>query len=151
VRRCWTLRIHHCGVESVFATIADVERYPDFLPGLVESRIIQRDPGRWQVENAFGHGLLQSRFLSHAEFEPPTALTIRSSDGPFRQLVIQWRVRQEERSCLLSCDTTLDFRSPLLAVLAGVGAAEMEQRVIASFSARFGIVSREADDGAWPE
>jgi len=130
----------------VFATIADVERYPDFLPGIVRARIVRREPGRWQVDNAFGKGPLQSRFLSHVELDPPTALIVRSDDGPWRRLEIRWRVRQEERACLVFCDATLDFRNLVLSALARVAAAEMERRVIAAFNARFRMLASGGGD-----
>ena len=144
VHRRWTLRVSGGRAEDVFATIADVESYPQFLSGVVSARVVRREPGRWMVENAFGLGPWRSRFRSHAEVDPPSALTIRSSDGPWRRLEIAWRVRQEGRSCLVSCAATLDFRSPVLAALARFSAADMERRVIAAFAARMKAAVRDA-------
>ncbi len=88
IREC-TLRIVRCDAVTVFATVADVERYPEFLPGIVYARVVLRDWHRWLVENSFGCGPLQSRFRSIAEANPPDHLTILSRNGPWRDLAIR--------------------------------------------------------------
>ncbi len=120
----------------LFAIVADVERYPEFVPGSLSARILERRPGRWVVDNVFGFGPLRSQFRSIAEPDWPNALTIHSHDGPWREFLIRWRFHAEGGGCLLSCEATLDFRSPLLASLASLAAAEVERRVIAAFQTR---------------
>jgi coenzyme Q-binding protein COQ10 len=120
----------------LFDIVADVERYPEFVPGCLSARILERQPDRWLVDNVFGFGPMRSRFHSTAEPDSPSALTIRSRDGPWREFLIRWRFHAESGGCLLSCEATLDFRSPLLAGVASLVAAEVERRVIAAFQSR---------------
>ncbi len=60
IRRKWTLSVARCDPETAFATVGDIERYPEFLPGIVSARIVTRKETRWPVENSFG-------FRAHAE------------------------------------------------------------------------------------
>ena len=134
--RRWSRLVVACDVETLFAIVADVERYPEFVPGCLSARILERQPGRWIVDNIFGFGPLRSQFRSTAEPDSPHSLTIHSHDGPWREFLIRWRFRAESDGCLLSCEATLDFRSPLLAGVASLVAAEVERRVIAAFQSR---------------
>jgi coenzyme Q-binding protein COQ10 len=136
LRRRWSRRIVGCATQTLFAIVADVERYCEFVPGCVSARIVERQADRWIVDNVFGFGPLRSHFRSLAKLEPPNALTISSRDGPWRDFLVQWRFRQEGETCALSCDVKLGFRSPLLAALARVAAGEVERRLIAAFESR---------------
>ena len=146
IRRNWTLSVARCDAETVLTTVMDVERYPEFLPGIVGARIVAREEARWLVENTFGFGFMLSRFRSIAEPNPPTGLTIRSTDGPWRNLVVRWRVKPQGEGCELSCDATLDFHSPVLAALAQVAAPSVERRVAAAFASRLTRLARDAGD-----
>lgn len=134
--RQWNRLFAGCDAEMLFAIVADVERYPEFVPGCLSAQILERQPSRWVVDNVFGFGPLRNRFLSLAEFDPPNTLTISSRDGPWHEFLIQWRFLPQSGGCSLSCEATLDFRSPLLAALANLAAAEVERRVIAAFQSR---------------
>ena len=136
LHRRWSRLIADCDAKTLYAMVADVESYPEFVPGCVSARILERQPDQWTVDNVFGFGPLHNQFLSFAEPDPPNALTIHSSDGPWRAFLIQWRFRPQGGGCLLSCEATLDFRSPLLAAVASLAAAGIERRVIAAFQSR---------------
>lgn len=146
IRQKWALSVASCDAKTVFATVADIERYPEFLPGIVSARIVTREETRWLVENAFGFGPVRIRFRSVAELSPPTLLTIRSTDGPWRNLFVRWSVRQDGGGCELSCDAALEFRSPVLAAFAQVATPTVERRVAAAFDRRFISLARDAGD-----
>ena len=146
ILRKWTLSVAGCNVETVFATVVDIARNPEFLPGIVGARVVVREEARWLVENAFGFGFMQSRFRSFAEPNPPAGLTVRSTDGPWRNLLVRWRVTPQGSGCVLSCDATLDFHSPLLAALAQVAAPSVERRVAEAFEKRLMRFARDAGD-----
>jgi len=78
--------------EQLYRVVADVERYSEFLPGWRSVRVIQRDTDLLQVEQEIGLGPMSIRFRSSARAHPPTGLSIHSDDGPFKHLLIQWRV-----------------------------------------------------------
>ncbi len=121
---------------TVFSIVADVESYPQFVPGCVTARILERGTKQWTVDNLFGFGPARTRFRSIAELDPPAALTISSRDGPWREFRVQWRFHPENEGCRLSCYAVLDFRSPLMAVMAGVAAGEIERWIVAAFDTR---------------
>lgn len=76
----------------LFAVIADVERYPEFLPGWLEVTIRDRQDHVLVVDQTVGAGPIRASFRSRAELHPPRGLQIVASDGPFRKLHIEWEL-----------------------------------------------------------
>jgi len=80
---------------AVYDVIADVARYPDFMPGF--SRVILdgwedgSDGPVLRVFQTVGGGGLTTTFLSRASFEPGARIDIVSQDRPFRLLRQTWR------------------------------------------------------------
>lgn len=81
-----------CSQDQLFDLVADIERYPDFLPGWHEARIIRREPDLLEVEQALGLGPVRFGFTSRARLESPARIHITSSDGPFARLSIDWHI-----------------------------------------------------------
>lgn len=134
--RRWSVRISGVSAEQAFALLADVERYPDFVPGCLAARVVTRMPGRWMVENRFGIGPLRLAFRSEAIPDPPHALRIVSTDGPWRRLVLTWTVREDGDGCVVGFAAEAGFRSPILGGLARAGLADLEPRIIRAFELR---------------
>jgi len=106
--------------KQMFDLIADVERYPDFLPGWLATRIIERDADTAIVEQEIGSGLFRTRFSTRVVFTPPGGIDIASTDSPFRRLTIRWRFEPAGRSrCLLGFYAGVELRSALYERLAG--------------------------------
>jgi coenzyme Q-binding protein COQ10 len=81
---------------AVYDVIADVARYPDFMPGFKGVRLDgwedDADGGaRLRVVQTVGGGGLTVTFLSHARFDPERRIDIVSRDRPFHHLDQTWR------------------------------------------------------------
>lgn len=137
LRRHWRLEFPAFPAERLFALVADIESYPQFMPGCVATRILERrDDGSWLVDNVFGFGPLRSRFLSSARFREPEWLEIVSEDGPWRRFVLHWRFTPDGAGCHVDTEVAVEFRSPLLATLARSGLPVAEPRIIRAFEQR---------------
>jgi coenzyme Q-binding protein COQ10 len=77
--------------QKLYDIVADVERYPEFLPGWIDARVVRRKDDHALVLQTLGIGPVRTRFRSRAQYRPPEAIDIRSEDGPFQQLEIAWR------------------------------------------------------------
>lgn len=77
-------------VDQLFELVADVEKYPEFLPWILSSRILRREPNAVWVDMTLGIGPLQERFTSQGLLYPPHAIDITSSDGPFQWFRQRW-------------------------------------------------------------
>lgn len=76
--------------QQVFDVVADIEKYPVFLPGWINVDVISRQANTMEVEQELGFSFLNWRFTSRADFEPPFHIHINSTKGPFLSLDIDW-------------------------------------------------------------
>lgn len=136
LKRIWRRRLKGCRVETAYGVAADIESYPLFLPGMLAARIVGERDGRWTVDNSFGLGPVTARFRSIATPEPPTAITIVSRDGPWRNFRLSWRFRAEDADVCAECDFDAEFRSLLLGFAAASAIGSAETKVMDAFERR---------------
>lgn len=77
----------------VFDLVADVERYPRFLPGWREARIVERGDNSLTVEQTLGGWGFRWRFRSRAALDRPRQICIQTTEYPFEHLLEIWRFR----------------------------------------------------------
>ncbi|HKJ72269.1 MAG TPA: type II toxin-antitoxin system RatA family toxin [Gammaproteobacteria bacterium] len=124
------------GREGVFALVADIERYPEFVPRYRESRILDRDGRRLAVEQVVGIGGALYRFRSWAELEPPRALWVRTTDFPFREMTVRWRFEPAGEGCRVALRMAFRLRLPLVSGPAGSLAGRAARQTLGAFEAR---------------
>mgnify|MGYP006779573981 CR=1 FL=1 len=78
--------------EALFALVADVEAYPQFLPGCTASSVLSREPGGLVASLALSKGPFSSTFTTRNTLEPPRRVTMELVDGPFSSLHGEWRI-----------------------------------------------------------
>ncbi len=103
--------------ERLYAMVADIERYPDFLPGWEDARILVRTGEVMEVVQTVRAGPMPVRFRTRARTRPSRALDIQGSDGPFRRLHITWRFRPAEEGCRIELRIEVEVRLGPLAHL----------------------------------
>jgi ribosome-associated toxin RatA of RatAB toxin-antitoxin module len=83
---------------TIWSTLTDYERLPEFVPGMKRSRIIGRRGPAAIVEQDGEAGFLIFRFPIHVVVEsaeyPPNLITIHVVRGNLRQLEGQYRIEQ---------------------------------------------------------
>jgi coenzyme Q-binding protein COQ10 len=92
--------------EQMFALVADIERYPEFLPWCVGARIRRREGD-----------------TVHAE-------------GPFRYLRNHWAFTPTEEGCEVDFYVDFEFRNLVLQKVIGVVFTEAVKRMVAAFESR---------------
>ena len=117
---------------SLFAVASDIESYPLFIPWCRSARVLADDGDVRQVENHFGAGPVDMRFLTRAQADPPHSLSITSDDGPFRSFRLDWPFREGH----VEARYHISLRSPLLQGLAAFGMPEVERRIVSQFRQR---------------
>jgi len=81
---------------DIFDLVADIERYPEFVPGWQEARILRKADDRRHVEQAVGIRGLVWRFRTEAELERPRRIEIHGAGGPVRRLHQVWRFEERQ-------------------------------------------------------
>ncbi len=76
---------------EVFDIVADVESYPEFVPGCRSARVVERDGDRLLVEQEMGVGGWSWRFRTRAILSRPRRIDISTREAPFSHLDQVWR------------------------------------------------------------
>ena len=98
----------------MFDMVADIERYPEFLPGWREVRILERQDDHLEVAQVLQTGPAVFRFHSTAHLQSCSAIGISSSDGPFDDMRIDWRFSEQgEDRCRVTVEMVLSMRPGL--------------------------------------
>jgi len=119
-----TKRVHHAA-SDMFDLVADVERYPEFVP-LCQSLVVRKrmKEGAKDVivaDMTIAYKLIRETFTSRVTLDRPNMeIVVEYLEGPFRRLNNRWRFHPVERR-LSDVDFYLayEFRSRTLGILMG--------------------------------
>ncbi len=121
----------------MYALVADVERYPDFLPWCAATRIKTREENAFTADLLASFGAFRERFTSRVMLDPAAkTIVIEYLDGPFEHLTNRWHFVPQEGGCEVDFDIDFAFKSKALqALISGVFTRAIE-KMTASFDAR---------------
>ncbi len=130
-------RVVAVSTERMFDLVADVERYPEFLPLMQEARIVHRHANGYETEQVLMLGLLAYRFRSRTELESPHSITVTSADRNFRHFDIRWLFAPAaEGGCRIDFALDCEIRSFWFKPLGDVLVAQMALTTVNAFAAR---------------
>lgn len=110
--------------EQMFAVVADVERYPQFVP-LCEQLIVKQreESGGDTILTAtmsVGYRAIRETFTSRVTLKPAqNGIDVAKIDGPFARLTNRWRFRDVPGGCEVYFHIDYAFASRVLSLLMG--------------------------------
>lgn len=110
--------------EQMYALVADVERYPEFLPlceGLAVRSRKERDGKELLVADmTVGYKAIRETFTSRVTLDPDNLkILVEYVDGPFRYLENRWTFKPHEAGCEIGFFISYEFASRMLGLLMG--------------------------------
>ncbi|MBB4286005.1 type II toxin-antitoxin system RatA family toxin [Roseospira goensis] len=140
--------------ERVFDLVADVERYPSFLPLWSAARVLERDATGYRTRQGLGIGPAKLEFTSSTALHYPDRIIVNAEDGPVRQLRMLWEFEDRgPNRCKVALDLVVEVHSKMLQKLLMAAYGEMAPKLISSFEARARAVARgeiPPPPSAWP-
>lgn len=135
--------------DLMYAVVADVERYPEFLPWVAALRVKSRERVKERdvvvAEMSVGFGALRERYTSRVVLDPAQrAIDVVQTDGPFRVLENRWRFASIEERCRIEFTISFEFRSKLLNAVASGAFERVVLRMAHAFEARAKALSEQA-------
>jgi len=101
--------------DFLFDLVMDIEKYPEFVPWCVSSKIISRSDNHTNAILSIGYKLFRESFLSKVYFKPSHKIDIEYKDGPFKYLYNKWIFeRLDAQSTKVHFSVDFEFRSKLL-------------------------------------
>lgn len=121
-----TVRRANHRAEQMFALVADVEKYPQFLPMCealtIRSRKERDGKALLIADMAVGYKLIRETFTSQVLLKPDeNVIDVKYIDGPFRYLDNRWTFRPagDGSQCDVEFFIDYEFKSRTLGLLMG--------------------------------
>ncbi|HEX7710227.1 MAG TPA: type II toxin-antitoxin system RatA family toxin [Sphingomonadaceae bacterium] len=123
--------------EQMFDLVADVARYPEFLPWVVGTRIRSDSETEMVAEMLVGFKALREKFTSRVEKHRPSELKVHYIDGPMKDLDNEWRFHPaEDGGCEVEFRVEFTFRNRLFEALAGQYFDRAFRKMVSAFEER---------------
>lgn len=123
--------------EQMYALVADVERYPEFLPWCLAARIRRREGNVMWADLVIGFKMVRERFTSRVELdESKCRIDVQYTDGPFQYLNNHWIFERHPDGCLIDFYVDFEFRSKMLQKIMGLLFNEAVRRMVQAFETR---------------
>lgn len=130
---------------QIYDLVADVARYPEFLPWTTAARIRSRRPIEgseggevMEADLVISFKLFRERFGSRVTLLPAEGRILTEYlDGPFRHLKSVWTFHDRPTGgCDVTFEVDFEFRNAILAGVIGLVFNEAMQRVVRAFEKR---------------
>ncbi|MEO9189642.1 MAG: type II toxin-antitoxin system RatA family toxin [Acetobacteraceae bacterium] len=122
--------------EQLFDLVADVGRYPEFLPWCVAARVRSRTETEIVADLTIGFGPFRESFTSRVTLDRPHRVGVRYERGPFKYLNNQWDFIPHPDGTEVAFFVEFEFRSRLLQAAIGVVFNEAVRRMVNAFHKR---------------
>ena len=123
--------------ELMFDLVADVERYPEFLPWCVGTRIKERHGDNIVADMAVGYKVFREKFTSRVHLNRPLRIDVEYFDGPFKYLNNHWIFESYgSGQCRIDFFVDFEFHSRLMQKMIVVVFNEAVRRMVSSFEKR---------------
>ncbi len=123
--------------EQLFDIVADIERYPEFLPWCVATRVRARDGNVITADVVIGFMMFRERFTTRDVLDRPRRIDVTYHEGPFKYLNNHWVFEPVgEDACSIDFYIDFEFRTRLLQMAAGRLFNEAVKVMVSSFEKR---------------
>ena len=127
--------------QQLYDLVADVARYPEFLPWTAAARIRSRkaegDHEVMLADLVVSFKVFRERFGSRVTLWPGRKrIDTEYIEGPFRHLHSTWQFRDVDGGSEVHFEVDFEFRNIILQKAAGLFFFEAMQRIVRAFEAR---------------
>lgn len=123
--------------EQMYALVADVARYDEFLPWVTAVRVRSDSDTEMVADLLVGFSALRERFTSKVVKRRPEAIHVEYVEGPLKFLHNDWRFRPDgDGGCLVDFTVDFAFRSRMFEALAGQVFDRALRKMIGAFEER---------------
>ena len=123
--------------EDLFDLVADVKRYPEFLPWCLAARIRTQQERELTADLIIGFQIFKEQFTSKVIIDRDR-LKIDTSyaDGPFKYLQNHWKFIPHNAGCEIDFYVDFEFKSRLLQTVMETLFTEAVRRMVRAFENR---------------
>ncbi|MGB1110944.1 MAG: type II toxin-antitoxin system RatA family toxin [Gammaproteobacteria bacterium] len=106
--------------EQMFALVADIESYPQFLPWCRSTTVHSRNGDEVHASVELAKGSVHKTFSTVNRMQKDKMIEMRLVDGPFKHLQGFWQFTPlDEKACRVSVDMDFEFSNRLVGMAFG--------------------------------
>ena len=123
--------------EQMYALVADVARYGEFLPWVSGVRIKSDSETEMVADLLVGFKAIREKFTSRVEFDRPSGLRVHYIDGPLRDLDNRWAFAPaSDGGCDITFEVDFAFKNMMFEALAGQYIDRAFRKMVTAFEER---------------
>ena len=122
--------------EQMFDMVADVARYPEFIPWVTAIRVRSNSTSEMVADMIVGFKGLRETFTSKVDKARPARLHVEYLDGPLKYLRNEWRFTPDGSGCQVDFSVDFEFKNRMFEMLAGQMFGAALRKMIGAFEAR---------------
>ncbi len=131
--------------DEMFALVADIASYPEFLPwcaaARIRSRVLDGEQEVVEADLVISFKVFREKFGSRVTLNPGAReIETRYIDGPFRHLVSDWTFAPTDTGCDVSFSVDFEFKNPILQSVIGLVFYDAMQRIVRAFERRADVL-----------
>ena len=124
------------GADQLYDLVADVERYPEFLPWCIAARNRRKDGNVLLSDMVIGFKMLRERFTTRATLGE-RRIDVEYIEGPFKYLTNHWVFEpQADGSSVIDFYIDFEFRLKMLQAIMGTLFNEAVKLMVGAFERR---------------
>jgi coenzyme Q-binding protein COQ10 len=130
-------RVLPYSAQQMFDLVADVARYPEFLPWVVATRIRDNSDTEMTADMVVGFKQLREKFTSKVKKQAPHEINVEYIDGPLKNLTNRWTFSEFDGDrCQIGFHVSFAFKNRLFEALAGQYFDRAFRKMVAAFETR---------------
>ena len=123
--------------EQMFDLVADVDKYPEFLPWVVATRVRSDSATEMTADMLVGFKAIREKFTSRVTKDRPRSILVHYVDGPLRDLDNSWVFRPTgDGGCEIDFCVQFTFRNAVFEALAGQYFDRAFRKMVEAFESR---------------
>jgi coenzyme Q-binding protein COQ10 len=123
--------------QQMYDLVADVDRYPEFLPWCVGSKVRRQRGNTIVADLVIGFKMIRERFTSEVKLQPEDMrIDVRYLEGPFKYLNNSWVFYEHDKGCLIDFYVDFEFRTRFLQRMMEPLFNEAVRRMVKAFESR---------------
>ena len=128
-------------INTLFELVADIEKYPEFVPWCVGARILSKNGNNLKADLLVGFKGFKEIFTSNVTLTPPlngeAKIEAVMEKGPFNHLENNWHFKSlRENNTEINFQIDFEFRSKLFSKLIGHLFELAQRKMIKAFEER---------------
>ena len=122
---------------EMFDLVADIGRYPEFLPWVQGMRVGPARDGVLVADMIVRFRMIREKFTSRETLDRPRTVPVEYLDGPMKHLFNDWTFRDAPGGgCEIDFAVDFEFRNRAFEALAGMFFTQAFEKMVGAFVAR---------------